>query len=177
MPETKQTLSLSLAIFFAFLTTPVVFATAQESDSNQAEVGNQVISFPKIKISHTFLPPGESNVRSSIKLSDSVALIGTEETGDVFKTTDGGKSWKKTIDGGDKWTIQDIRNFIRADDGCLYATTSEPALVLRSEDEGETWDVVAKPKASRTVALSQLETGEILVGLRRSDNSTPQGKI
>ncbi len=126
--------------------------------------------FPRVAVTHVFAPPGESNVRSSIGLGGGVALIGTEETGDVFRTTDGGATWGKTIDGGDTWGIQDVRNFLRADDGRLYATTSEPALVLRSADEGESWEKVAEAQSSRTVALTQLDTGEILVGLRRSEN-------
>lgn len=125
---------------------------------------------PGVRIVNDFAPPGESNVRSSFRLADGVALIGTEETGDIYKTTDGGLTWRKTVDGGDAWEIQDVRNYIRAKDGRLYATTSEPALVLRSEDEGETWSVIAKPKASRTVALTQLDDGTFLVGLRRSEN-------
>ncbi len=136
-----------------------------------ADAGGEALRFPAVEIAHTFAPPGESNVRSSIKLADGVALIGTEETGDVFKTIDAGRTWTKTTDGRNEWKIQDVRNFLRADDGRLYATTSEPALVLRSDDEGETWDVVARPEASRTVALTQLDTGDILVGLRRSKNN------
>lgn len=126
---------------------------------------------PTVRIVNDFAPPGESNVRSSFRLTDGAALIGTEETGDIYKTTDGGLTWRKAVDGGDDWDIQDVRNIIRAKDGGLYATTSEPALVLRSEDEGESWKVIAEPKASRTVALTQLDDGTFLVGLRRSENN------
>ena len=154
-----QVISVGLTILVGYFTTLPLCAAPQEPRS-----------FPAVTIVNTFSPPGESNVRSSFKLADGIALIGTEETGDVYKTTDAARKWTKTVDGGDEWSIQDIRNFIRAKDGRLYATTSEPALVLRSDDEGETWDVVARPKASRTVALRQLDTGEILVGLRRSEN-------
>ncbi|MHC5025017.1 MAG: WD40/YVTN/BNR-like repeat-containing protein, partial [Planctomycetota bacterium] len=98
------------------------------------------------------------------------AAIGTEETADIYKTEDAGRTWRKTVDGLDAWDINDVRYFIRAHDGRLYATTTEPALVIRSEDEGETWDVVARAEASRTVALTQLDDGTILVGLRRSEN-------
>lgn len=139
------------------------FVTADEAGADHA-------GLPTVSIASTFAPPGESNVRSSIQLADGVGLIGTEETGDVFKTTDAGMTWQKMIDGGDAWEIQDVRNMIRAEDGRIYATTSEPALVLRSMDEGESWEVVAEPEASRTVALTQLDSGEILVGLRRSEN-------
>ena len=126
--------------------------------------------FPAVSIAATFAPPGESNVRSSIAPGNGVALIGTEETGDVYQTNDAGQTWTRTADGGDTWGIQDIRNFLRADDGHLYATTSEPALVLRSEDQGKTWQKIAQAAASRTVGLTQLDTGEMLVGLRRSEN-------
>jgi len=102
--------------------------------------------FPQVEVAHFFAPPGESNVRSSFKLADGIALMSTEETGDVFKTTDGGKTWRKTVDGGEEWSIQDIRNYIRADDGRIYATTSEPALVLCSDDEGESFEIVARAK-------------------------------
>jgi len=162
MQFAKEITPLSLAILLVCLTAMPANATPQAAE--------KTARFPAVEIAHTFSPPGESNVRSSFKLAKGVALIGTEETGDVFKTTDAGKSWTKTVDGGDKWSIQDVRNFIRADDGRIYATTSEPALVLRSDDEGKSFEIVAKPKASRTVALKQLDTGEILVGLRRSKN-------
>ncbi len=83
-----------------------------------------------------FEPPGESNVRSSFGLGEGAGLIGTEESGDVFKTTDGGNSWRKVWDGSEAWEIQDVRNYLRAQDGHSYITTSEPALVARSTDEG-----------------------------------------
>jgi len=134
--------------------------------SSPAESGR----VPSAAITAAFAPPGESNVRSSIALGDGVALVGTEETGDVFKTDDSGQTWTKVIDGGDRWGIQDVRNFIRADDGRLYATTSEPALVLRSDHQGDTWEQVIEADALRTVALAQLRSGAMLVGLRRSGN-------
>ncbi|WP_428388191.1 WD40/YVTN/BNR-like repeat-containing protein [Mucisphaera sp.] len=126
---------------------------------------------PTPRIAHTFAPLGESNVRSSITLAPGTALIGTEETADIYKTTDNGQTWRKTTDAGDLYDAADIRNFIRAHDGSLYATTSEPALILKSTDEGESWSVVARPKASRTVALTQLDNGVIIAGLRRSENN------
>ncbi len=131
---------------------------------------NDTPRFPAVSITYVFAPPGESNVRSSIGLGGGVALIGTEETGDVFKTADGGRTWARTTDGGDRWGIQDVRNFLRARDGRLYATTSEPALVLRSDDDGDTWAKIAAADASRTVALQQLDSDAMLVGLRRSEN-------
>lgn len=128
------------------------------------------VRLPDVLITGVFAPPGESNVRSSFALGDGAALIGTEETGDVFKTTDAGRSWVKVIDGGDVWGIQDVRNFLRAQDGSIFATTSEPALVLRSDDEGGTWAKLVDAPASRTVALEQLTDGTMIVGLRRSEN-------
>jgi hypothetical protein len=126
--------------------------------------------FPSVEIVNVFLPEGESNVRSSFKIGNGSALIGTEETGDVYKTEDAGMTWRKTTDGGDEFGIQDIRNIIRAQDNNLYATTSEPALVLQSRDEGESWQQLAKAQSSRTVGIVQLDDGAILVGLRRSEN-------
>jgi len=171
MQVSKEIMSLGLAILVASLATLPAYAQSEKkTDGSQAKASMEAKGFPAVEIAHSFAPPGESNVRSSFKLADGIALMGTEETGDVFKTTDGGKTWTKTVDGGDEWEIQDIRNYIRADDGHLYATTSEPALVLRSKDEGQSWDIVARAKSSRTVGLRQLDTGEILVGLRRSEN-------
>ncbi len=171
----QQVTSLGLMILVTLW--PQAAVNAQSIEKKQADPSmhtfekSQEKRFPQVEIINSFAPPSESNVRSSFKLSDGMALIGTEETGDVFKTTDGGKTWNKKVDGGDKWSIQDIRNFIRTDNGRLYATTSEPALVLRSDDEGESWDIAARTKSSRTVALEQLNTGEILVGMRRSENN------
>lgn len=126
---------------------------------------------PSVEIAAKFAPPGESNVRSSFRIADGVAIIGTEETGDIYKSEDAGRRWRKTVDTDELWKVSDVRNFIRAQDGRLYATTSEPAFVLRSADDGENWEIVAKPKASRTVGIVQLDSGEILVGLRRSENN------
>ena len=159
----RLTILLSFLVFSASAGLPSVAIAQTGSDSGASR-------FPAVEVAHRFGPPGESNVRSSIRLDDGIALMGTEETGDIFKTTDAGETWTKAIDGKELWDIQDVRNFHRASNGRLYATTSEPALVISSEDEGETWKVLARPAASRTVALTQLDTGEFLVGLRRSEN-------
>ena len=171
MQFAKEITSIGFAIVVALLIASPAYAQSEKKPAaDPAQQNEEAKRFPAVEIIQSFAPPGESNVRSSFKLDDGVALLGTEETGDVFKTKDGGKTWTKTVDGGEKWGIQDIRNYLRADDGRLYATTSEPALVLRSDDQGESWDIVARTKSSRTVAIQQLDTGEILVGLRRSEN-------
>ncbi len=126
--------------------------------------------FPPVEETLVFEPVGETNVRSSFGSSEGWGLIGTEETGDIFKTEDGGLSWRKVFDGGEQWEIADVRNFIRGRDGYIYITTTEPGTVSRSRDQGESWSVVARAPASRTVGLVQLESGTMLVGLRRSEN-------
>lgn len=145
-------------------------AGCSQPESTQVESPVVRDRFPRVEVVGIFEPPGESNVRSSFRLGEGAGLIGTEETGDVFKTTDGGNSWRKVWDGGESWEIQDVRNYIRAQDGHIYITTSEPALVARSTDEGESWDVLARAKSSRTVGLVELDSGTMLVGLRRSEN-------
>lgn len=127
--------------------------------------------FPHVQLLHTFEPTGETNVRSSFGLGNGGGLIGTEETGDIFKTEDNGKTWRKVWDGEDEWGIADVRSYIRGQDGHVYITTTEPGTVARSTDEGENWEIVARAPASRTVGLVQLESGTILVGLRRSENN------
>ncbi|MEX0326131.1 MAG: hypothetical protein AB3N33_08600 [Puniceicoccaceae bacterium] len=57
--------------------------------------------FPIMEIVNIFEPEGESNVRSSFRVAEGVGLIGTEETGDIFKTTDRGMSWTKVFDRGE----------------------------------------------------------------------------
>lgn len=126
--------------------------------------------FPPVEQVHIFEPAGETNVRSSFKYSEGIGLIGTEETGDIFKTEDGGLSWRKVLDGGEKWEIADVRNFIRGQDGSIYISTTEPGTISRSRDQGESWSTVTRAPASRTVGLVQLESGTMLVGLRRSEN-------
>ncbi|MGJ8653779.1 MAG: hypothetical protein ACSHX8_10935 [Opitutaceae bacterium] len=142
--------------------------TPQEVSTVIASNTQSAAGYPSVKIVNVFEPKGESNVRSSFKLSDGAGLIGTEETGDVFKTEDAGMTWRKVWDGGDVLGIQDVRNYIRAQDGNIYITTSEPGTVVRSTDEGETWKLVAKGPGSRTVGLVQLDDGSMLVGLRRA---------
>lgn len=124
--------------------------------------------FPIPSIINVFEPEGESNVRSSFQVAENVGLIGTEETGDIFKTEDGGETWRKILDGGDRWGIMDVRNYIRAHDGNIYITTSEPGIVGRSEDDGETWSIAAAATATRTVGIAQMDDGTMLVGLRRA---------
>ncbi|NDV63407.1 hypothetical protein G0Q06_13155 [Puniceicoccales bacterium CK1056] len=126
--------------------------------------------FPSVEVVNVFEPEGESNVRSSFPLATDSGLIGTEESADIFKTVDGGLSWRKVFDGGTEWGIADVRNYIRGQDGNIYITTTEPATIGRSTDEGETWQLVTTAKASRTVGLVQLDNGAMLVGLRRSQN-------
>ena len=154
-----------------------VHATDAAAEPDQAEVGITVPApvseaepgrFPFVEIANVYLPEGESNVRSSFKLHDGVGLFGTEETGDIYKTEDAGMTWRKVWDGGDRWGIMDVRNYIRAQDGHLYITTTEPATVAKSTDEGESWHLVAAATSSRTVGLVQLDDGAILVGLRRA---------
>ena len=159
--QVTKTNQFRFVILAALLTALSASATSSMAVA-QTEEGSNPSRFPAVEIAHRFGPPGESNVRSSIRIDNNIALIGTEETGDVFKTTDGGKTWTKTIDGNDLWKIQDVRNFHRGSDGKLYATTSEPALVISSEDEGKIWKVLARPAASRTVALTQTDTGRSL---------------
>lgn len=148
----------------------VGLTACSQPESAPVETSAAPDRFPKVEVVGLFEPPGESNVRSSFGLAEGAGLIGTEETGDMFKTTDGGNSWRKVWDGGEVWEIQDVRNYLRAQDGHLYITTSEPALVARSMDEGESWDVLARAKSSRTVGLVELDSGTMLVGLRRSEN-------
>ncbi len=162
--------SLGLTVFISLL----AGCWVQADDVKQAKPVAEAAAgrFPAVEIVRVFEPEGESNVRSSFQLADGVALIGTEESGDVFKTEDAGQTWRKVWDGGEAWNIQDVRNYLRARDGHLYITTSEPspALIARSTDEGESWAVVARTQASRTVGLVELDSGTMLVGLRRSKN-------
>lgn len=163
----RHLFTLSGFLLFALLVTAC--STSEELDLaplEKAPAGR----FPSVELVNVFEPVGETNVRSSFQLSDGAGLIGTEETGDIFKTIDGGLSWRKVWDGDEEWGIADVRNYIRGQDGNVYVTTTEPATVSRSRDEGESWEIVATPKASRTVGLTQLEDGTMLVGLRRSEN-------
>lgn len=156
------------------LTGVLIACSEPESDSvlqapppvDEASAGR----FPSVAVVSVFEPDGESNVRLSVRLADGVGLIGTEETGDIYKTGDAGLTWRKTWDGGDAWGIADVRNFLRAQDGHLYITTTEPATVARSMDEGDSWEILARPQSSRTVGLVELDSGVMLVGLRRSEN-------
>lgn len=168
LPNLMRSLSLPELISPFMLVGSLVAEPRAPQDTRAAEAGR----FPRVEIANVFEPPGESNVRSSFQLGEGVGLIGTEETGDIYKTEDDGMTWRKVWDGGDVWDIQDVRNYVRAQDGHLYITTSEPrpALIARSTDEGESWQIVARTEASRTVGLVELDSGTMLVGLRRSEN-------
>ena len=165
-----QPFKLSFLPFAALLGALLAKSASSEVQNPQPIGSAEKGRFPKVEITHVFEPEGESNVRSSFALSKNRGLIGTEETGDIFKTNDAGRSWEKVLDGEERWSIMDVRNFIRTQNGHIFISTSEPALVVRSRDEGESWELVAAAKASRTVGLVQLESGTILVGLRRALN-------
>lgn len=77
-------LTILVACLFAV---PSLAQSEKKADTNHVAASEPTKRFPAVEIAHTFSPPGESNVRSSVKLADGVALIGTEEIGDVFKTT------------------------------------------------------------------------------------------
>ena len=136
----------------------------------QAEATAPAPRLPVAEVVAVLEPAGESNVRSSISLGSGVGLVGTEERGHIYRTDDAGLTWRKIFDGGAAWRIADARNFLRGADGHLYLTTSEPGLVARSADEGVSWEVLARPRASRTVGIVELDDGTMLVGLRRSEN-------
>lgn len=162
---TKPGLFITGIPLFACFLTSCVQTDLPDPPSVRSAAGDR---FPSVEVVRVFEPEGESNVRSSFQLADRIGLIGTEETGDIFKTEDDGLSWRKVWDGGAHWGIADVRNFLRARDGHLYITTTEPSTVARSTDEGESWDIVAEAPSSRTVGLVQLDNGAILVGLRRA---------
>lgn len=115
-------------------------------------------------------PAGESNVRSSFALLGDHVLVGTEETADVYKSEDGGRSWRKTFDAGDAFRLADIREMIRARDGSLYASTSGKGDILKSVDGGESWTLVNSIPAWRTVGIIQLRDGTFLTGARKDDS-------
>lgn len=163
----RITSSVLLAGFLAACNQPDMQSNLQEVPAVADAAAGR---FPSVEVVSVFEPEGESNVRSSIRLADDAGLIGTEETGDIYKTEDAGLTWRKTLDGGDAWGIADVRNFLRAQDGHLYITTTEPATVARSIDEGESWEILARPQSSRTVGLVELDSGIMLVGLRWSEN-------
>ena len=115
-------------------------------------------------------PEGESNVRSGFALPGEHILIGTEETADVYKSEDGGRSWRKTFDAGDAFKAQDIREMIRAKDGALYASTSGKGDILKSLDGGGTWQRANSIAAWRTVGIIELSDGTLLTGARMDES-------
>lgn len=158
--------SLSASLIFAGLS--VLFSGCDVKVDISADFGPGEL--PTVEVVNVFEPVGESNVRSSFQVAEGSALVGTEETADIYRTKDGGLTWDKVFDGGDTWDIADVRNYIRGKDGNIYITTTEPALVGRSTDDGSSWEIVYRAPSSRTVGLVQLDDGTILVGLRRSEN-------
>lgn len=161
MMHLKTTLLVSIGLTTLFSGCDVQVDVSTEFDSKK---------LPAVEVVSVYEPVGESNVRSSFQVGEGVALFGTEETADVYRTTDGGMGWEKVFDGGDAWDIADVRNYIRGKDGNIYITTTEPALVGRSRDDGDSWEIVYRAPSSRTVGLVQLDDETILVGLRRSEN-------
>lgn len=155
--------------------TSLVFLTGCISRETSETAGTAFSEFapplPSVQVVNVLEPKGESNVRSSFRLGSQTYLIGTEETADVYKTTDGGRTWKKTFDAGNAFPkTQDIRKIIRSSEGSLYASTSGKGHILKSTDEGETWSLVNSIPAWRTVGIIQLDDGTYLTGARKDDS-------
>jgi photosystem II stability/assembly factor-like uncharacterized protein len=133
-------------------------------------IGSPKAPLPLHAVVNVLEPAGESNVRSSFALLGNHVLVGTEETADVYKSEDGGRSWRKTFDAGDAYAAQDVRSVIRAEDGSLYASTSGKGDILKSVDGGENWTLVNSIPAWRTVGIIQLSDGTFLTGARKDDS-------
>lgn len=97
-------------------------------------------------------------------------LIGTEETADTYKSTDAGRTWRKTFDAGEAYEAQDFRFYIRAADGSLFASTSGEGDLLHSTEAGESWERISTIPAWRTVGLIQLTDGTLLTGARKDES-------
>jgi len=138
----------------------------QEGTKTKPEGGE----LPSFEITGVFEPEGESNVRCSFALNKEEALIGTEETADVYWSKDQGKTWEKVFDAGEAYDAADVRRILRADDGNLYASTSGQGDILRSTDEGKTWERINSIPAWRTVGIEQLDNGVFLIGARKDES-------
>jgi photosystem II stability/assembly factor-like uncharacterized protein len=136
-------------------------------DAREAGVPDHPPVLLKATAQEALRPPGESNIRSVWKASDTVVLLGTEETADIYRSTDSGLSFTKVEDAFARWRSADVRAFVRISDGSILATTSRGGNVLRSTNDGATWSRLSAIDAERSLDI--IEAGSVLLcGSRRT---------
>ena len=99
----------------------------------------------------------DNTVRCILETQDGNIFIGTDNS--IFKSADGGKTWKQVYEG-------DMVLSLTAVDGALISAAGG---VLRSTDGGENWDVALKSDGvvlktalfeNRLVAMNRIKRGE-----------------
>lgn len=120
-------------------------------------------------------PTGESNCRTLFHIASNNALVGTEETAEIWKTTDAGTSWTRKADLDA--SADDIRAFCQTAvaDKIVASSTANPATnpvsIYKSVDAGENW-VIADTinpggfQPGRVFGIIKLDNDDLLAGVR-----------
>jgi len=102
----------------------------------------------------TALPEDAGHSSFPYVVDESTFLVGTANN-QVYRTTDKGAHWAKVVDGGGGGQV------LRHSDGSLYWAARETGGLVRSTDDGETWDVVTGPGIVYGMQPIELPDGRI----------------
>lgn len=110
--------------------------------------------------------PSNAGVSSfPLVLDASTFLLGTQDFGGgitgIFRTTDAGESWEQVGEGGGVWQP------LVASDGNIYWSGDMGGQMLRSSDDGETWEEATPTGSEISVAPIELPDGRIASVSRR----------
>lgn len=109
----------------------------------------------------------------SLLAASGIIYAGTNTSGDVFKTTDGGVTFSNTVNLTDAGTdAVNIFSLITGTDQTVYAATGPSGRVFTTRDNGQTWQNTATLSGASDVrSLKTLSDGYIYAG------TTPAGGV
>ncbi|MEJ5286059.1 MAG: hypothetical protein CH6_4247 [Candidatus Kapaibacterium sp.] len=109
----------------------------------------------------------------AIALVDTTMLVGASDTNGVFRSTDNGYHWVRSVD---SLTERSVASF--AVDGEVVYLLSESSVVFKSTDYGQTWLEVNTSEISNVITSLAVSNGRILLGTNTGDLylSTDDGK-
>jgi photosystem II stability/assembly factor-like uncharacterized protein len=100
------------------------------------------------------LPSDSGHSSFPYVVDESTFLVGTANN-QVYRTTDKGAHWTKVVDGGGGSHV------LHHSDGSLYWAARETGGLVRSTDDGETWEVVTEPGIVYGMTPIELPDGRI----------------
>ena len=91
---------------------------------------------PGITWNNTGTITGETGIMSICYIKRGIILMGSGNTGKIFRSTDFGKTW---TDLGQQYSLTSIYRIIHLENGICIAGSAPNGHILRSIDYGQTW--------------------------------------